>query len=60
VGRPNTVVAEVPYGAVRQANGEGHGAALGGPPADADPGPGLSSVDADAIDPRRRRFGWRR
>ena len=58
VGRPNTVVADVPYGAAR----------LGGngrKPGHADPGrevqrPGLSSVDDDAEPRPRRRFGWRR
>jgi amino acid transporter len=55
VGRPNTVVADVPYGSDRQRDG------LMRRPSEADPGtaPGLSSVDDDAK-PRRRRFGWRR
>ena len=58
VGRPNTVVADVPYGATRPGNGDGR------PGGDADPngpaeGPGLSDVDAD-VEPPRRRFGWRR
>ena len=55
VGRPNTVVADVPYGSNRADDQRP------GKPADADPGaPGLSSVDADAQPRRRRRFGWRR
>jgi amino acid transporter len=54
VGRPNTVVADVPYGSHRTTPRRGR-------PHDDDPGgePGLTSVEADA-EPRRRRFGWRR
>jgi len=48
-------VADVPYGSHRLGNGHDGGKR----PSDADPEPGLSSVDADA-EPRRRRFGWRR
>jgi amino acid transporter len=53
VGRPDTVVADVPYGGVRTENGGGNGV-----------GSGAGDIDDDAIgEPEskpRRRFGWRR
>jgi len=61
VGRPNTVVADVPYGSHRVGSGAGRAGTGSSKPDDGEPEvePGLSSVDADA-EPRRRRFGWRR
>ncbi|MEX1294705.1 MAG: APC family permease [Candidatus Limnocylindrales bacterium] len=53
VGRYNTVVADVPYGAMRNGDG-GDDRGL----ADADPTRAPASPDED--EPPRRRFGWRR
>jgi hypothetical protein len=59
VGRPDTVVADVPYGTGR-VNGNGHsGDRVGGHvSSDADPGDG-PAAPPDEEQPRRR-FGWRR
>ncbi len=55
VGRPNTVVADVPYGAVRDSNGNGHGH---------DDGSGhdddSSAGEVERAEKAPRRFGWRR
>jgi amino acid transporter len=51
VGRPDTVVADVPYGSTRLDTGNGHGSG----PGEADAGD-----DGDAGPKRRRRVGWRR
>jgi amino acid transporter len=60
VGRPNTVVADVPFGAKRLSENRGAGPLP--PSGDADPGPepGLGSVEADAVERPKHRFGWRR
>ncbi len=56
VGRPNTVVADVPYGAMRQSEGPDTRVR-----ADADPEQAPDrSVEEAADEPPRRRFGWRR
>jgi amino acid transporter len=54
VGRYNTVVADVPYGALRPDDGQGNGR-----PADAVAPPQAPGAEAEG-ETRRRRFGWRR
>jgi hypothetical protein len=59
VGRPNTVVADVPYG-TGHVNGNGNGGDRAGRHVPGDAGPGDGPAAPPNEEQPRRRFGWRR